>query len=133
VLEALVQPPKNVEDEDPVFDGGTWVGKTVGHGLELAIVLRHREVALNKVTKGSVKVKGTLLTVAEKLVLDGEPEVARYTAAFSDHLVKIRRDGVADSVEDDAVHPNPPRIIGGTVRAGRGAIGGLKARMDLQC
>jgi hypothetical protein len=23
VLEALVQPPKNVEDEDPVFNGGT--------------------------------------------------------------------------------------------------------------
>jgi hypothetical protein len=23
VLEALVQPPKNVEDEDPVFDGET--------------------------------------------------------------------------------------------------------------
>jgi hypothetical protein len=23
MLEALVQPPKNVEDEDPIFDGGT--------------------------------------------------------------------------------------------------------------
>jgi hypothetical protein len=45
-------------------------------------------------------VKGTLLTVAEKLVLDGEPEVAYCTAAFSDHLVKIYRDGVADLVED---------------------------------
>jgi hypothetical protein len=45
-------------------------------------------------------VKGTLLTVAEKLVLDGEPEVAYCTAAFSDHLVKICRDGVADLVED---------------------------------
>jgi hypothetical protein len=54
--------------------------------------------------KGSVKVKGTLLTVAEKLVLDGELEVARRTVAFSDHLVKIHRDGVADPVEDDVVH-----------------------------
>jgi hypothetical protein len=76
-------------------------------------VLRHREVALNKCAKGSVKVKGTLLTVAEKLVLDGEPEVARCIAAFSDHLVKIRRDGIADLVEDDVVHPNPPESLDG--------------------
>jgi hypothetical protein len=52
--------------------------------------------------KGSVKVKGTLLTIAEKLVLDGE--LACHTVTFSDHLVKIRRDGVADPVEDDVVH-----------------------------
>jgi hypothetical protein len=52
-----------------------------------------------------------LLTVAEKLVLDGEPGVARCKAAFSDHLVNICLDGVADPVEDDAVHPNPPWII----------------------
>jgi hypothetical protein len=70
---------------------------------------------LNKVTKDSVKVKGTLLTVAEKLVLDGEPEVARCTAEFPNHLVKIHRDGVADSVEDDVVHPNPLWIIGRSV------------------
>jgi hypothetical protein len=57
--------------------------------------------------KGSVKVKGTLLTVVEKLVLDGEPEVVRCTTAFPDHPVKIRRNGVADPVEDDAIHLNP--------------------------
>jgi hypothetical protein len=56
-----------------------------------------------------------LLTVIEKLVLDGESEVARRATAFLDHLVKIRRDGVADPVEDDAVHPNPLRIIGRSV------------------
>jgi hypothetical protein len=60
-------------------------------------------------------VKSTLLTVTEKLVLDGKPEVTRRATAFPDHLVKIRRDGVADPVEDDAVHPNPPRIIGRSV------------------
>jgi hypothetical protein len=57
-------------------------------------------------------VKSTLLTVIEKLVLDGEPEVARRAIAFPDHLVKIHQDGVADPVEDDVVHPNPPWIIG---------------------
>jgi hypothetical protein len=31
-----------------------------------------------------------MLTVTEKLVLDGEPEVARRATAFPNHLVKIR-------------------------------------------
>jgi hypothetical protein len=53
-----------------------------------------------------------LLTVAEKLVLDGEPDVARCTAVFPDHLMKLQRDGIANLVEDDTVHPNPPQIIG---------------------
>jgi hypothetical protein len=51
----------------------------------------------------------------EKLVLDGEPEVVRCATAFSDHLVKIHRDGVADPVEDDTGHPNLSRIIGRSV------------------
>jgi hypothetical protein len=65
--------------------------------------------------KSSIKVKSTVLTVTEKLVLNGEPEVACRATMFLDHLVKIRRDGVADPVEDDAVHPNPPRISGRSV------------------
>jgi hypothetical protein len=60
-------------------------------------------------------VKSTLLTVIEKLVLDGEPEVARRATMFPGHLVKIHRDGVANPVEDDVVHPNPPRIIGRSI------------------
>jgi hypothetical protein len=60
-------------------------------------------------------VKGTLLTVIEKLVLDGETEVVRHATAFSDHLVKIHRDGVADPVEDDTVYLNLPRISGWSV------------------
>jgi hypothetical protein len=48
VLEALVQPLKDVEDEDPVFNGCAEVNQTIGHGLELAAVLIDREVTLNK-------------------------------------------------------------------------------------
>jgi hypothetical protein len=55
------------------------------------------------------------ITVIEKLVLDGEAVVARRATTFPDHLVKIRRDGVADPVEDDDVHPNPPWISGRSV------------------
>jgi hypothetical protein len=115
VLETLVQPPKDVEDEDPVFNGCAEVSQIVGQGLELAAVLIDREVTLNKSTKDSIKVKSTLLTVTEKLVLDGELEVACRATAFPDHLVKIRRDGVADPVEDDTVQSNPPRIFGQSV------------------
>jgi hypothetical protein len=115
VLEALVQPPKDVENEDPVVNGCAEVSQTVGHGLELAAVLIDREVTLNKSVKSSIKVKSTVLTIIEKLVLDGEPEVARRATAFPDHLVEIHRDGVADSVEDDVVHSNPPRISGRSV------------------
>jgi hypothetical protein len=46
VLEALVQPPKDVEDEDPVINGCTEVSQTVGHDLELTTVLIDREVTV---------------------------------------------------------------------------------------
>jgi hypothetical protein len=92
VVKALVQPPKDVENEDPVFNGCVEVSQAVGHGLELAVVLIDREVTLNKSTKGNIKVKSALLTVIEKLVLDGEPEVACRAITFLDHLLKIRRD-----------------------------------------
>jgi hypothetical protein len=110
VLEALVQPLKDVENEDPVINGSAEVSQTVGHDLEFAAVLIDREVTLNKSTKVGIKVKSIVLTVTEKLVLDGETEVARCATVFSDLLVKIRRDGVADPVEYDVVHLNPPRI-----------------------
>jgi hypothetical protein len=72
-------------------------------------------VTLNKSVKSSIKVKSTVLTVTEKLVLDGEPKVARRATTVPDRLVKNRRDRVADPVEDDVVHPNPPRITGQSV------------------
>jgi hypothetical protein len=115
VLEALVQFLKDVEDEDPVVNGYVEVSQTVGHGLELTAVLIDREVTLNKSTKDSIKVKSAMLMVTEKLILDGESEVAHRATVFLDHLVKIHRDGVADPVEDDAVQPNPPRIGGRSV------------------
>jgi hypothetical protein len=118
VLEALVQLPKDVEDKDSVFNGCAEVNQIGGHGLEPAAVLIDREVTLNKSTKGSINVKSMLLTVTVKLVLDGEPEVARRATTFPDHLVKIHRDRVADPVEDDAIHSNPPRIIGWSVVRG---------------
>jgi cytoskeletal protein CcmA (bactofilin family) len=90
VIEALVQPPKDVEDEDSVVNECIEVSRTVSHGLELVAVLIDREVTLNKSTKSSIKVKSTVLTVTEKLVLDGEPEVTRRATAFPNHLVKIR-------------------------------------------
>jgi hypothetical protein len=115
VLKALVQPPKDIEDEDPVVNGCAKVSQTVGHDLKLMIVLIDRKVSLIKSMKDNIKVKSTVLTVIEKLVLNDEPEVVHRATTFPDHLVKIHRDGVADPVEDDVVHPNPPRISGQSV------------------
>jgi hypothetical protein len=115
VLEVLIQPLKDVEYEDPIFNGCTEVSQIIDQGLELAALLIDRDVTLNKSVNGSIKLKSTLLTITKKLVLDGEPEVARRATAFSDHLVKIRRDGVADPIEDDVVHLNPPWIIAQSV------------------
>jgi hypothetical protein len=115
MLEALVQPLKDVEDEDPVINGCAEVSQTIGHGLKLATVPIDREVTLNKSMKDNIKVKSTMLLVTEKLVLDGEPEVAHHATAFPDHLLKIHRDGIADPVEDDVIHPNPPWISGRSV------------------
>jgi hypothetical protein len=92
VLKALVQPPKDVEDEDLVINRCTKVSQTVGHGLELAAVLIDREVTLNKSAKTIIKMKRTVLTDTKKLVLDGESEVACHAIAFLNHLVKIHRD-----------------------------------------
>jgi hypothetical protein len=89
VLEAWVQPLKDVEDEDPIFSRCTEVSQIGGHGLELAAVLIDREATLNKSTKDSIKVKSMLLTVTEKLVLNGEPEVTHRATTIPDHLVKI--------------------------------------------
>jgi hypothetical protein len=115
VLEVLIQPLKDVEYEDPIFNGCTEVSQIVDQGLELEALLIDRDVTLNKSMNGSIKLKSTLLTITKKLVLDGEPEVARRATVFSDHLVKIRRDGVADPIEDDDVHLNPPWIIAQSV------------------
>jgi hypothetical protein len=79
------------------------------------VVLSHREVALNKIAKGSIKMKSMLLIVTEKLVLDGEPQMARRVTTFPNHLVKFRRDGVADPVENNVVHLYPPWIIGRSI------------------
>jgi hypothetical protein len=57
-------------------------------------------------------VKGALLTVTEKLVLDSESQVARDGTTFLNHLMKFRGDRVADPIEDDTVHPAPARIGG---------------------
>jgi hypothetical protein len=114
MLEALVQPLKDVDDEDPVVNWCTKVSQNIGHSLELVTVIIDQEVTLNKSAKSSIKVI-PVLTVTEKLILDSEPEVARRAIAFSDHLVKIRRDEVADPVENDVVYLNPPLISGRSV------------------
>jgi hypothetical protein len=92
VLKPRVQAVEDIEDEDPVVDRRPKVGQSIRHILELAAVLAHGEITLHKVTEGSIKVKGALLTVIEKLVLDSQPQVAHSGTTFPNHLMKLRGD-----------------------------------------
>jgi hypothetical protein len=112
VLETRVQATEDVEDKDPVIDKRPEVGQSIRHVLELVAVLTYGEIPLDKVTKSSVKVKGALLMVTEKLVLDSEPQVTRGGTTFPNHLMELQGDRVANPVEDDAVHLAPARIDG---------------------
>jgi hypothetical protein len=112
VLKPRVQAAEDVEDEDPVVDRRPEVGQSIRHVLELATVLAHGEITLHKVTESSIKVKGALLAVTEKLVLDSESQVACGGTTFPNHLMELRGYRVADLVEDDAVHPAPAQIDG---------------------
>jgi hypothetical protein len=53
----LVQLPKNIEDEVAVRDSADEVGQGVSHALHLAIVVAHREYALDEVAEHGVEVK----------------------------------------------------------------------------
>jgi hypothetical protein len=53
----LVQLPKNIEDEVAVRDSADEVGQGVSHALHLAIVVAHREFALDEVAEHGVEVK----------------------------------------------------------------------------
>jgi hypothetical protein len=111
VFKALVEATKNVEDEDLVIDRQPQVGWGIGHALELAAILSHREITLCKIVKSSIEVKSMCPTITEELVLHGEPQVARGTATLSNDLLKIGGEHVGEPIEDDNIHPGPRRIV----------------------
>jgi hypothetical protein len=107
MLEALVETTEYVEDEDPVVDKQPQIGQSIGHALEFAAILAHREVSLYKIVEGSIEVKSMYLTITKELVLEPEPQVSRGVATFLNDLLKIRGDRVGEPVEDDSVHSGP--------------------------
>jgi hypothetical protein len=92
VLKPRVQATEDVEHENPVVDRRPEVSQSIRHVLELAAVLAHGEITLHKVTEGRIKVKGALVTIFEKLVLDSQPQVARSGTTFPNHLMELRGD-----------------------------------------
>jgi hypothetical protein len=62
-------------------------------------------------------VKSTHLSVTEKLVVEGDPQVPRNAAMPSNDLLEILRDRVGEPVEDDIIHSSPCKFVGeGIVR-----------------
>lgn len=89
----------NVEDERVTSDDLTKMNKGIRHVLELAVVVRDGEVALDEVSKGSGKVKGTLLVVANELVSRASQTVqAVVWCAWTISLIAV------EPHEDSAVH-----------------------------
>jgi hypothetical protein len=107
----LVQPSEDVEDKVAVGDHMTEVTEGVGHALHLVSVVAYQEVALNEVVERGVEVKRAYLTIADELVLEREPDLARGDATLLGDVLKLTGDRAKDSGDDDALHALPSRVV----------------------
>ena len=89
VGEALVEPPKEVQDERAVADRLTECTEFIRHLLQLAIVLRDGEVALGEGAKGGVEVEGPGLLVAPELGLESDPNLTRRAPGLTDDILQL--------------------------------------------
>ena len=104
---ALVQAPKDIEDEGAVMNHFAEVAEEIRHGFHLGAVVADGEVALGEDAELGVELKGVKLAVAEELRLDAEPSRARRAAAGAHGLHELRGDGAEEPREDDDIHAAP--------------------------
>jgi hypothetical protein len=67
-------------------------------------VVAHREVALDEVVEHGVDIKRACLTVADELVLEHEPDLARGDVVLLGDVVTLTGDRAEDLGDDDALH-----------------------------
>jgi hypothetical protein len=68
------------------------VDQGVGHALHLATVVTHREVTLHEVVEHSVEVKHACFAIADELVLDHVPDLARGDPVLFGDVLKLTGD-----------------------------------------
>jgi hypothetical protein len=73
IVEVLVQPAENVQDEDAVGDINAEVDEGVDEALHLQAVVILVKIVLNKVLEGSIDVEGASLLVVDEAILQGQP------------------------------------------------------------
>jgi hypothetical protein len=109
----LVQPSEDVVNEVAVGDHAAEVAEGVGHALHLMTVVAHREVALDEVAEHGVEMKRARLAIADELVLEREPDLARSDVALIEDVQKLTGNRAEDPGDDDALHALPGRVIDG--------------------
>jgi hypothetical protein len=109
VIILLVQAPENVENKGTVLHVLVEVAEIVSHPLHPTPVIVDVQIALHEEPKLCVEVEDARLTVAEELLLEGNPK-----------LLSGRGDGAEQPRQDHVVHLAPMgavegRSIGGDV------------------
>jgi hypothetical protein len=106
-LEALDKTANDVEHQRAVGDPFAKVGEGVHHVLEMATVLRDRQVSLAKVAKLGVELVGVSLLVRKELALERKPGVAGYGVLKYNGFHQVNGDGVSDPRLDDSIPVAP--------------------------
>jgi hypothetical protein len=110
--ELVVESMDHIKNKCAISDYLTQVAQGVGHGLELAAILRDGLVASAEGAELSVEVEGACFLVAEEICFNSEPSGARRGAAHHDGFDKVEGDGAEDPGAHDEIHPNPIRRLG---------------------
>jgi hypothetical protein len=95
VVVALAE-AKEVEDEGTGGDRLAEATEGIVHALRLATLLTDGEVSLDEDPKGSVEVKGMILTDVEELV-DGNLGMMSSAATLTDDVLELDNDNTKDS------------------------------------
>jgi hypothetical protein len=100
MLVLFVEAAKYVEDEHTIGDVSVKVIEGVGEPFHFLAVVVHVEVALDEVAEGGIDVEGAGLTIADELVLQGQPGIVSRVTVLTSHVLH------------DGVHPVPCRNVG---------------------
>jgi hypothetical protein len=89
VGEFLIQATQHVQDVGTVVDDHTKITKGLDHPLHLATIVADGEIAQHENMKLGVEVKCASFAIAEELLLDGQPGVARSATRGASRLHQL--------------------------------------------
>lgn len=102
---------QHLENQRHVGDELVNVVERVGEGLQLVIVGRYSEVALNKTVEVSLEVDGTSGPAVAKQTLEASPDGKSGGVGLHHHVEELRGDGVIEPLGDSEVLLDPFGIV----------------------